>query len=410
MTDSLTVRDNRTGQEYDVPITDGTIKAADLGAIRTDDEQPGLAVYDPGFVNTASCRSAVTFIDGEEGILEYRGYPIEQLAEKSNFLEVAYLLIHGALPTRAEYESWVHEITYHTFVHENVKSFMEGFRYDAHPMGMLLASVGALSTFYPESRNISDANIRQMQILELVRASGRASVEELSARLDVTPQTIRRDLAELADQGVLDRVHGGAILRSGASNIAYEERRRMNEEAKAAIGRACAAQIPDNSSVILNIGTTTEAVARALLRHRNLTVVTNNMNVANILAPNDSCEVLVAGGQLRRSDGGLVGDLTSEFMANFKTDFAIVGCSALDEDGDILDFDLAEVRVSRAILRQARERWLVTDSAKLAQKAPIRVVSLRELDAVFIDRPLPEGLGRVCAEGGTRVVVASEGA
>ena len=250
-------------------------------------------------------------------------------------------------------------------------------------------------------------NIRQMQILDVVRASGRASVEELSAKLEVTPQTIRRDLAELADQGVLDRVHGGAILRSGASNIAYDERRRMNEDAKAAIGRACAAQIPDNSSVILNIGTTTEAVARALLRHRNLTVVTNNMNVANILAANDSCEVLVAGGLLRRSDGGLVGDLTIEFMANFKTDYAIIGCSALDEDGDILDFDLAEVRVSRAILRQARECWLVADSDKLLRKAPIRVVSVAQLDAIFIDRPLPDRLQQVCDQGGTRVVVAT---
>jgi len=143
-----------------------------------------------------------------------------------------------------------------------------------------------------------------------------------------------------------------------------------------------------------------------LLRHRNLTVVTNNMNVANILAANDSCEVVVAGGTLRRSDGGLVGDLTSEFMANFKTDYAIVGCSALDEDGDILDFDMAEVRVSRAILRQARERWLVTDAAKLAQKAPIRVVSLTELDAVFIDKPLPAALSRLCENADTRVVVA----
>ena len=129
---------------------------------------------------------------------------------------------------------------------------------------------------------------------------------------------------------MLDRVHGGAVLRSGAANIAYDERRRMNEDAKAAIGRACAAQIPDNSSLILNIGTTTEAVARELLRHRHLTVVTNNMNIANILAANESCDVVVAGGQLRRSDGGLVGDLTSEFMANFKADFAIIGCSALD--------------------------------------------------------------------------------
>ena len=165
---SLTIRDNRTGQEYDVPITDGTVKAADLGQIRVDDETPGIAVYDPGFVNTASCRSAVTFIDGDKGILEYRGYPIEQLAEKSNFLEVAYLLIHGELPTRRQYEAWEHEVTYHTFVHENVKGFMEGFRYDAHPMGILMASVGALSTFYPESRNISDPDNRHMQIVRLI--------------------------------------------------------------------------------------------------------------------------------------------------------------------------------------------------------------------------------------------------
>ncbi|HEU4512991.1 MAG TPA: citrate synthase [Nocardioidaceae bacterium] len=166
--ETLTVRDNRTGQEYEVPILDGAVKAADMGKIRVNEDTPGLAVYDPGFVNTASCRSAVTFIDGEKGILEYRGYPIEQLAEKSSYLEVAYLLIHGDLPTKEEYDSWVHEITYHTFVHENVRRFMEGFRYDAHPMGMLLASVGALSTFYPESRNISDADNRHMQIVRLI--------------------------------------------------------------------------------------------------------------------------------------------------------------------------------------------------------------------------------------------------
>ncbi len=166
--ETLTVRDNRTGQQYEVPILDGAIKAADVGKIRVDEESPGLAVYDPGFVNTASCRSSVTFIDGDKGILEYRGYPIEQLAEKSTYLEVAYLLIHGELPTKEQYDSWVHEITYHTFVHENVRRFMEGFRYDAHPMGMLLASVGALSTFYPESRNISDADNRHMQIVRLI--------------------------------------------------------------------------------------------------------------------------------------------------------------------------------------------------------------------------------------------------
>ncbi|MBA2444359.1 MAG: citrate synthase [Nocardioidaceae bacterium] len=165
---TLTVRDNRTGKEYDVPITDGTVHGSDLGKIKTAEDEPGLRLYDPGFVNTASCRSAITFIDGDTGILEYRGYPIDQLAEKSNYLEVAYLLIHGELPSKEEYDSWEHQITFHTFVHENVKGFMQGFRYDAHPMGMLLASVGALSTFYPESRNISDAHLRHIQVVRLI--------------------------------------------------------------------------------------------------------------------------------------------------------------------------------------------------------------------------------------------------
>jgi citrate synthase len=165
--DSLTVRDNRTGQEYDVPIEQGAVKGSDLGKIK-DSDGSSLAVYDPGFVNTASCKSSVTFIDGDEGILEYRGYPIEQLAEKSTFLEVAYLLIHGELPSKTQYETWVHDITYHTFVHENVKSFMEGFRYDAHPMGMLMASVGALSTFYPDARDITDNQTRQLQIVRMI--------------------------------------------------------------------------------------------------------------------------------------------------------------------------------------------------------------------------------------------------
>ncbi|WP_242002344.1 citrate synthase [Kribbella steppae] len=169
MTDqSLTVRDNRTGKDFDLAITDGTIRAADLKQISASDGDGGLATYDPGFVNTASCRSSVTFIDGDKGILEYRGYPIEQLAEQSNYLEVAYLLVNGKLPNKAEYEAWAHDVTYHTFVHENLKTFMQGFRYDAHPMGMLAASVGALSTFYPESRNIFDEESRALQIRRLI--------------------------------------------------------------------------------------------------------------------------------------------------------------------------------------------------------------------------------------------------
>ena len=170
MTDNptLTVRDNRTGDEYELPITDGTVSAADLGKIGKTDDEAGIALYDPGFTNTASCRSAVTFIDGDEGILEYRGYPIEQLAESSTYLEVAYLLIHGEPPTEAQHDEWVHEITFHTFVHENLKSLMQGFRYDAHPMGMLLSSVAALSTFYPESRDIKDEGVRHEQIVRMI--------------------------------------------------------------------------------------------------------------------------------------------------------------------------------------------------------------------------------------------------
>lgn len=248
-------------------------------------------------------------------------------------------------------------------------------------------------------------SMRQMQILEVARATGRVAVEDLAARFDVTLQTIRRDLGELAEAGMLDRVHGGAILRGGTSNIGYDERRRTNAEAKAAIGAACAARIPDDASLIINIGTTTEAVARALTGHRNLTVVTNNLNVATILAENESCEVIVTGGTLRRSDGGLVGDLTAGFMAQFKVDFAIIGTSALDEDGDLLDFDLAEVRVSQAILRQARQRVLVADAGKLARRAPMRIASLSELDVLVTDRPLPAEMAKICHNWGTEVIV-----
>ncbi len=165
--DSLSIRDNRTGRDYEIAVTDGTIRATDLSQIAVDGE-PGLTTYDPGFVNTASCRSAVTFIDGEQGILEYRGYPIEQLAEHSTFLEVAYLLLNGDLPSQDQLDSWVHNITYHTFIHENLKQFIEGFRYNAHPMGMLMATVSALSTFYPEASKIGNPENRMLQITRLI--------------------------------------------------------------------------------------------------------------------------------------------------------------------------------------------------------------------------------------------------
>jgi len=167
-TDTLTVTDNRTGRTYELAVTDGTVRAMDLRQIKTDEADFGLMAYDPAYTNTASCRSAITYIDGERGILQHRGYPIEQLCEHSTYLEVAYLLIHDELPTQAQLEEWVREITIHTFVHENVKAFMEGFRYDANPMGMLVASVGALSTFYPDANQIQDEHVRTIQIIRLL--------------------------------------------------------------------------------------------------------------------------------------------------------------------------------------------------------------------------------------------------
>jgi citrate synthase len=166
--DTLSVTDNRTGDNYELEITDGTVRAMDLRGIKVSDDDFGLMAYDPAFTNTASTRSEITYIDGAAGILEYRGYPIEQLCEDSNYLEVAYLLIHGELPTQEQFDAWDHEITIHTFVHENVKSFMQGFRYDAHPMGMLLASTGALSTFYPDANKIKDEEVRYLQIIRLL--------------------------------------------------------------------------------------------------------------------------------------------------------------------------------------------------------------------------------------------------
>jgi citrate synthase len=173
--DTLTITDNRTGKTYEIPIQYGTypkygasIRTADLRQIRVSDDDFGLLGYDPAFMNTASCRSAITFIDGEKGILRYRGYPIDQLAAKSTFLETAYLIVHSELPTRQQLAEWVYHITHHTMIHENIKKFMEGFHYDAHPMGMLVGTVGALSTFYPEAKNVLDPANRQRQIYRLI--------------------------------------------------------------------------------------------------------------------------------------------------------------------------------------------------------------------------------------------------
>jgi citrate synthase len=169
--DSLTITDNRTGRSYEVPVAEGTVRATDLRQIKVADDDFGLMTYDPAFMNTAACRSAITYIDGDRGILRYRGYPIEELAERSTFLEVAYLLIEGELPTKAQLDKWTETITYHTYVHTNITRFLEGFRYDAHPMGMLLGTVGALSTFYPDAKNIHDSANRYLQRVRLLAKS-----------------------------------------------------------------------------------------------------------------------------------------------------------------------------------------------------------------------------------------------
>ena len=166
--DGLQVTDERTGSQYEFPISEGTIPGIDLRQIKQEQGDFGLMSYDPAYMNTASCRSAITFIDGDEGILQYRGYPIEQLAENSSYLEVAYLLVHGELPTADQLAEWTYQITIHTFVHENVKGFMQGFRHDAHPMGMLLGAVGALSTFYPDAKDINDPASREIQTIRLI--------------------------------------------------------------------------------------------------------------------------------------------------------------------------------------------------------------------------------------------------
>ena len=247
---------------------------------------------------------------------------------------------------------------------------------------------------------------RLQDIQIIARRDGRVSVDGLALHFGVTVQTIRRDLAELADQGKLQRVHGGAILPSTVANIGYADRRDLNEVGKAAIARAVARDIPHGCSVFLNIGTTTEAVARALLGHRDIMVLTNNLNVANILVDNPHAEIIVVGGLLRRVDGGLVGSVTTQAIQQFKFDVAIISCSALDDDGDMLDFDIQEVGVSQSILQQARRRVLVADHSKFKRRAPARIGSLAQMDSFYTDAPVSEALALACRGWGTAVTQA----
>jgi DeoR family glycerol-3-phosphate regulon repressor len=247
---------------------------------------------------------------------------------------------------------------------------------------------------------------RQMDILEIARRDGRVDVEGLAAHFDVTPQTIRKDLNDLCEMEKLNRVHGGAVFPSSTVNVAYQARRGIAADGKARIAEAVARLIPDNSSLILNIGTTTEQVAQALRRHRGLMVITNNLNVAYILADAPDIEVVIAGGVVRKSDGGIIGAAAVDLIRQFKVDFAVVGSSAIDDEGTLLDFDYREVRVSQAILEKARTKILVADSTKFDRRAPVQIGRFQDIDILVTDAPVPERMADAVRDSGLEVIVA----
>ena len=252
---------------------------------------------------------------------------------------------------------------------------------------------------------------RQTEILHRARAAGRVGVETLAADFDVTTQTIRRDLNGLSNAGLLARVHGGAVVTTRVANVAYAERRVVAAREKQAIGRRAAEMIPDGCSVILNIGTTTEEVARALVDRRDLVVITNNLNVVSILSGTPAKEIILTGGVVRQGDGALVGDEAVEFIRRFKADFAVIGASAIDPDGAIMDYDLREVAVSRAIVANARRTILVCDRLKFERSAPIRICSAADIHAFVTDAPPPPAFVEVCARAGVAIEIAApEGA
>lgn len=250
------------------------------------------------------------------------------------------------------------------------------------------------------------ATPRQLDIVALAKFEGRVAVDDLAAHFEVTPQTIRKDLNELTDRGILQRYHGGAVIASGVTNVHYEARRQIAPEEKQHIGALAADLIPDNASLFINIGTTTEQVAMALRRRKHLMVVTNNINVVSILYGCEGIEVAIAGGMVRPVDGAVIGEATVEFIRQFKTDFAIVGTSAIDEDGTLLDYDYREVKVAKAILENARCGILVADSSKYNRKAPVRIGHISELDYFVTDQEPPEALLNVCNESGVAVKIA----
>lgn len=244
-----------------------------------------------------------------------------------------------------------------------------------------------------------NSNPRQINLLDTVRTRGTATVEQLADMLGVTLQTVRRDVQRLADKGLLTRFHGGVRMPgSTTENIAYQQRASLNADGKARIARAVAQQVPNDCSLILNVGTTTEAIAQQLMHHTGLRVITNNLNVATILSGNTACEVIVAGGSVRARDRAVVGEATIDFIRQFKVDIALIGVSSIESDGSLRDFDLREVKVAQTIIAQARAVWLAADASKFNRPAMIELGTLSQIDCLFTDAepppPFPELLER----------------
>lgn len=247
------------------------------------------------------------------------------------------------------------------------------------------------------------SNPRQLKLLGIVRSMTSVTVEQLAAELDVTLQTVRRDVQKLAAEGMLLRFHGGVrAAESTVDNLAHKQRESLHADEKTRIARALAAAVPDDCSLILNIGTTTEAIARALMKHTGLRVITNNLNVASILSANTASEVIVVGGIVRSRDGGIVGEAAADFIRQFKVDIAIIGISGIESDGSLRDFDFREVKVSQTIISHAREVWLAADHSKFQRQAMVEVAKLSQIDRLFTDRSPPPPFAALLAEAEVR--------
>lgn len=246
---------------------------------------------------------------------------------------------------------------------------------------------------------------RHAKIIEIVNSSGFATIEELATKFDVTPQTIRRDLKELDSEHKIQRFHGGAGLSSTILNTPYSNRKVAYLKEKQRIAEKIAQEIPDQSSIFINIGTTTETIAQALLNHNDLTIITNNLHVASIMSSKDDFKIIIAGGVVRNRDGGVMGEATIDFVSQFKVDFAIIGISGIDESGDLLDFDYQEVRVSKAIIENSRNIFLAADHSKFGRDAMTRLGNISDVHHVFTSAEPPEKIKQIIIKKGVKLSV-----